>query len=80
MVTKHGETEFKGNIGQLEKKAPFLTKVSQSYLVNPINIKAIDPRSQTIIFNNDFSIKYSRAYKKVVNDEIIEKYDDINII
>ena len=80
MVTKHGEIEFKGSVGQVEKRAPFLTKVSQSYLVNPINIKAIDPHSQTITFNNNLSIKYSRGYKKVVNDEIIEKYNDINLI
>ena len=58
----------------------FLYFKSEIKPVNPINIKAIDPHSQTITFNNNLSIKYSRGYKKVVNDEIIEKYNDINLI
>lgn len=76
MVTEHGEVEFRGNISQLEKDAPFLTKVSQSYLVNPVNIREIDTRSKIITFNNNMTLNYSRAYKKVVNG-LIERFENI---
>lgn len=76
MITENGETEFKGNISQLEKQAPFLVKVSQSYLVNPDNIKAVDTRHQEIFLKNDIVINYSRAYRKVVKEKILSKIKD----
>ena len=72
MVTENGEVEYKGNISQINKSAPFLVKVSQSYLVNPSNIIAIDSKEHAIIFDEDKMVTYSRAYKNVVKKFIAE--------
>ena len=72
MVTENGEVEYKGNISQIDKSAPFLVKVSQSYLVNPSNIIAIDSKEHAIIFDEDKMVTYSRAYKNVVKKFIAE--------
>lgn len=66
MVTEHGDVEFKGNVSKVEKEAPFLVKVSQSTLVNPVNIKAIDPKTQVIAFDKNSKVSYSRSYRKVI--------------
>lgn len=79
MVTEHGETEFRGALNQIETKAPFLIRVSQSYLINPERISSINPRTQTITFDNNMSIIYSRRYKKIVQEKIIDKFEDISI-
>lgn len=73
MVTEHGEVEFKGNISKIDNETSFLVKVSQSYLINPVNVRAVDLKNKTIIFNDNSSIIYSKTYKKVVKqlaDEI----------
>lgn len=80
MITENGDTEFRGNIGQLEEKTPFLIKVSQSYLVNPVNIRSIDTRRQIINFNNNVEINYSRSFRKVVKQQLIGKFDNIQEI
>lgn len=72
MVTEHGDVEFKGNISQVAKDADFLTKVSQSVLVNPISIKAIDTHNNLIIFDKNNQVSYSRAYKKVIKQLMAE--------
>lgn len=79
MVTEHGEAEFKGNISAMEKETPFLVKVSQSYLINPHNIKEIDQQNKEIIFDNDDIVTYSRSYKNKVN-ELIEQFENINLV
>lgn len=78
MVTQNRDSEFKGNISQLDKENPFLIKVSQSYLVNPENIDEINPAERLIIFPNKDEIKYSRDKKKVINN-ILNKYQDISL-
>ena len=78
MVTENGEVEYKGNISQIDKTTPFLVKVSQSYLVNPRNIQAIDSKDHTIIFDEDKVVTYSRAYKKVVK-KFITKFKNIEV-
>ena len=78
MVTENGEVEYKGNISQIDKKNSFLVKVSQSYLVNPRNINAIDMKEHIIIFDNDKMVTYSRAYKDVVKT-LVNKFKDIEV-
>ena len=66
MVHKHGEAEFRGNVSKIEAENPFLVKVSQSYLINPENIKEINIFKKTIMVSNEETINYTRTYSKVV--------------
>lgn len=79
MVTENGEVNFKGNISQMDQEAPFLKKVSQSYLVNPKNIKAIDPSKHLIFFDKNQVVTFSRAFKKTV-EKFVEEFDNIKFI
>lgn len=79
MVTDHGDVEFKGNISQVAKDADFLVKVSQSTLVNPNNIRAIDTHHQVIILENKNEVSYSRAYKKVIK-QLMARFENIEAI
>lgn len=79
MVTDHGDVEFKGNISQVVKDADFLVKVSQSTLVNPNNIRAIDTHHQVIILENKNEVSYSRAYKKVIK-QLMARFENIEAI
>ena len=78
LVTEHGEVEYKGNISQIDQENPFLVKVSQSALVNPKNIGAIDTKERTIIFNDDQIVSYSRAYTAVVKT-LVAKFKNIKV-
>lgn len=78
MTTLNGNSEFKGNISELEAKNTFLIKVSQSYLINPENIDAINTQDRLIIFPNQDTVKYARSKKKVI-DNILNKYQDISL-
>lgn len=79
MVTDHGDVEFKGNISQVAKDADFLVKVSQSTLINPNNIQAIDTRNKLIIFDENNAITYSRSYRKVIK-QLMTKFEAIDVI
>lgn len=78
MVTESGESEFKGNISKLSKNSEFLVKVSQSYLVNPKNIDAINLSERTITFPNGETITFSRIKKNVVKS-FLTTYEDIKV-
>lgn len=79
MVTDHGDVEFKGNISQVAKDADFLVKVSQSTLINPNNIQAIDTHNKLIIFDENNAITYSRSYRKVIK-QLMTKFEAIDVI
>lgn len=79
MVTDHGDVEFKGNISQVAKDADFLVKVSQSTLINPNNIQAIDTHNKLIIFDENKAITYSRPYRKVIK-QLMTKFEAIDVI
>lgn len=79
MVTDHGNVEFKGNISQVAKDADFLVKVSQSTLINPNNIQAIDTHNKLIIFDENNAITYSRSYRKVIK-QLMTKFEAIDVI
>ena len=79
MVTDHGDVEFKGNISQVAKDAYFLVKVSQSTLINPNNIQAIDTHNKLIIFDENKAITYSRPYRKVIK-QLMTKFEAIDVI
>ncbi len=78
MVTENGEVEYKANITQIDKENPFLAKVSQSSLVNPKNISAIDTKERIIIFDNGQMVTYSRSYKAVVK-KLVDKFENIKV-
>ena len=79
MVTDHGDVEFKGNISQVAKDADFLVKVSQSTLINPNNIQAIDTHNKLIIFDENNAITYSRSYRKVIK-QLMTEFEAIDVI
>lgn len=66
MVTETGESEFKGTITHLDQENAFLMKVSQSFLVNPENIAAIDLSNRIISFPNGDEVSFSRDRKKLL--------------
>lgn len=78
LVTENGEVEYKGNISQIDQENSFLVKVSQSALVNPKNINAIDTKERTIIFEDNQIVSYSRAYKNVVKT-LVAKFKNIKV-
>ena len=65
--------------GLLVLGADFLVKVSQSTLVNPNNIRAIDTHHQVIILENKNEVSYSRAYKKVIK-QLMARFENIEAI
>ncbi|RVU70347.1 MULTISPECIES: LytTR family DNA-binding domain-containing protein [Lactobacillus] len=77
MITENGESEFKGNISQLDDDNPFLIKVSQSCVVNPENIDAVNISKRTITFPNGDQIVFSRNKKQIVKN-LLNKYPDIS--
>lgn len=79
MITKNGEVEFKGNISQIDDEAPFLVKVSQSYLVNPENIRAIDQSRQIIMFDDEHAVTYSRSGRSVVK-KLMNEFENIKAV
>ena len=79
MITKNGEVEFKGNISQIDDEAPFLVKVSQSCLVNPKNIRAIDKSRQIIMFDDEHAVTYSRSGRAVVK-KLMNEFENIKAV
>ncbi len=52
IVKQAGEAQFLGSLSQCAKENPLLEKISQSCLVNPDNIEAIDLRRHLVSFVN----------------------------
>ena len=66
LVTKTGISEFPGNIRKIAIDMPKLVKISQSYLVNPNNIKEIDLKMRVVSFGNNIRIPFARSKKYVL--------------
>ncbi|ARD06465.1 DNA-binding response regulator [Lactobacillus amylolyticus] len=78
MVTETGESEFKGTITHLDQENAFLMKVSQSFLVNPENIAAIDLSNRIISFPNGDEVSFSRDRKNIIN-QILNQFHGIEV-
>lgn len=74
LVRVDGDAEFVGDIKQVAAQNPFLTKVSQSYLVNPKNILRIDLHERKITFINQDQIYFSRRFLHVM-PQLIAQYN-----
>ena len=70
LVKNDGTAEFAGDIKSVDKQNEFLTKVSQSYLVNPKNIVQINLKKKEITLSNGDAIKFSRRFTHVMKDMI----------
>lgn len=68
LVKNDGTAEFAGDIKSVDKQNKFLTKVSQSYLVNPKNIVQINLKKKEITLSNGDAIKFSRRFTHVMKD------------
>lgn len=66
LVFKSGMSEFRGNIKQLEGKNGFLTKVSQSILVNMSNVVEIDLKNRWLVFPGNIKVTFARRKKKEI--------------
>ena len=64
-------SEFRGNIKQLESQNEFLTKVSQSVLVNMSNVIEIDLKNRWLVFPGNIKVAFARRKKKEIQ-KIIE--------
>lgn len=71
LVFKNGMSEFRGNIKQLESQNEFLTKVSQSVLVNMSNVIEIDLKNRWLVFPGNIKVAFARRKKKEIQ-KIIE--------
>lgn len=58
-TSDNGQYEFYGKLNELEKKYPFMFRISRSCLVNPINIRNVDFLSRNILLKNGFQKKFS---------------------
>ena len=67
LVSTNEIAEFTGDIKNIESRLDGFIKASQSYLVNPINIKEINSKSRVILFNNGDEIKYSFSAARRIN-------------
>lgn len=66
LVTKNGISEFPGNIKEIATELPKLVKISQSYLVNPNNIKEIDLKMRVVSFGNNIKVPFARSKKRLL--------------
>lgn len=67
-IVSAGEiAEFTGDIKNIEARLDGFIKASQSYLVNPVNIKEINSKSRVILLNNGDEIKYSFSAVRRIN-------------
>lgn len=74
LIRKDGQADFVGDIKTVDEQNEFLKKVSQSYLVNPKNIKQINLKSKQILFPNDDEIKFSRRFNHIMKN-LISQYN-----
>lgn len=73
MLTKHGEAEFRGNISKIKAENSFLMQISQSCLINPENVIAIDTRKKHILLSNNLEVKYTRTYNQAIKKMKFDK-------
>jgi two-component system, LytTR family, response regulator AgrA len=64
IVKQAGEAQFLGSLSQCAKENPLLEKISQSCLVNPDNIEAIDLRHHLVSFVNGDVEEYAAGRQK----------------
>ena len=66
LVFKNGMSAFRGNIKQLENENKFLTKVSQSVLVNMTNVIEVDLKNRWLFFPGNIKVTFARRKKKEI--------------
>lgn len=74
LIRKDGQADFVGDIKTVDEQNEFLKKISQSYLVNPKNIKQIDLKSRQILFPNNDKVKFSRRFNHIMKN-LISQYN-----
>ncbi|MFC6176818.1 response regulator transcription factor [Companilactobacillus huachuanensis] len=70
----NGKFEFYGKLTELEKKYPFLFRISRSCLINPENIHHVDFAIREVGFNDGttqkFSIGKSKKLKNIIQETL----------
>lgn len=74
LVTKTGKATFPGSIKEYGNNNPYLEKISQSCLVNPQNITAIDLTQRLISFINGDILTFSVSSKRKIK-QLLTKYN-----
>lgn len=72
LVKDTGISIIAGNLTKLAEENPTLLRISQSYLINPQNITAIDIAQNTVSFANGDILKYSRKMRSYMRDWKLE--------
>ncbi|GEO64737.1 response regulator transcription factor [Companilactobacillus nantensis] len=74
LVSTNGQFEFYGKLTELEKKYPFLFRISRSCLINPENIHHVDFAIREIGFSDGstrkFSIGKSKKLKTIIQETL----------
>jgi Response regulator of the LytR/AlgR family len=74
LISTNGQFEFYGKLTELEKKYPFLFRISRSCLINPENIHHIDFSIREVGFSDGstkkFSIGKSKKLKKIIQETL----------
>lgn len=73
LFTSDGQYEFYGNLSEIEKNYPFLTRVSRSCLVNLKNAQKIDYKKRLIYFDIELVRSFSIGKGKSIK-QYLEKY------
>lgn len=74
LISTNGQFEFYGKLTELEKKYPFLFRISRSCLINPENIHHVDFSIREVGFSDGstkkFSIGKSKKLKKIIQETL----------
>lgn len=74
LSSTNGQFEFYGKLTELEKKYPFLFRISRSCLINPESIHQVDFSIREVGFSDGstrkFSIGKAKKLKKIIQDTL----------
>ncbi|MCT3486987.1 DNA-binding response regulator [Lactobacillus delbrueckii subsp. lactis] len=74
LVAANKRSEFVGDIKAVDEENDFLAKISQSCLINPKNVAAINLRKRTIAMLNGESLSFSRRFRHEM-DKLVDEYN-----
>lgn len=74
LVAANKQSEFVGDIKTVDAENNFLSKISQSCLINPRNVATINLRKRTVTMANGESLNFSRRFRHEM-DRLVEKHN-----
>lgn len=73
-LIRPAQKRYKDEAGRVDEENDFLAKISQSCLINPKNVAAINLRKRTIVMLNGESLSFSRRFRHEM-DKLVDEYN-----